>query len=108
MDVEMWEQQLNVAKHYREQLKTTLGAQSLCQLVKYGADDRKQEFARFGPHAKCDGRFHAPDVKCYYCMAYLNEDKLKLKNETGMRCPFCCSRDFSLWRAAPEHLLLTC
>lgn len=87
MDVEMWEQRINVAKHHREQLKTATGAQSLCQLVKSGADDRQHVYARFGPHAKCGGRFHAPDVKCYCCMAFSNEDKLKLKNETGMRCP---------------------
>lgn len=87
MEVEMWERQVNVAKNYREQLKATQGALSLCQLVRYGADDRPQTFARFGPHAKCDGRNHRPDVKCYYCMAYLDRDKLKMKTETGMRCP---------------------
>jgi hypothetical protein len=92
MEVEMWQQRLNVAKHYREHLKTTAGAQSLCQLVKYGAMDRQETVAMYGPHATCNGRHHAPGVKCYYCMSYLDEGQLKLKNEIGMRCSFCCSR----------------
>lgn len=89
--LEIWERELNVVKHYREQLQEEGGAKALCQVIKTGADSRQTSVARFGPNAKCTGRNHAPGVTCYYCMTFPDRDKLKLKEETGMNCCPRCS-----------------
>ena len=38
--LEIWERELNVVKHYREQLQEEGGAKALCQVIKTGADSR--------------------------------------------------------------------